>query len=248
MDLHLDGKTALVTGSTKGIGLAIAKRLKEEGCNVIINSRNQVDIDKLVKEYGFSGIKADVTSQSDANILINKSIKEFGKIDIVVCNVGSGRSVSPSEETYEEWQRVFNLNLFSTTNTVKSAYEEIRKNKGTIVCVSSICGVAALGAPITYSSAKSALNAYVKGIARPLGQSGARINAVALGNILFDGSVWELKLKEDKDDVYDMLGKEVALNKLGSTDEVADIVSYLASERSSFITGSIIIADGGQIR
>jgi 3-oxoacyl-[acyl-carrier protein] reductase len=117
-----------------------------------------------------------------------------------------------------------------------------------IVCVSSICGLAALGAPVTYSAAKAALNATVRGLARPLAQKGIRINAVAPGNILFEGGTWARKLAENKAGVEDMLAREVPLRRLGKPDEIADVVGFLASPRAAFITGTVIVADGGQLR
>jgi NAD(P)-dependent dehydrogenase (short-subunit alcohol dehydrogenase family) len=172
----------------------------------------------------------------------------LGGLDILVCNVGSGRSVPPGEETYEEWQRVFALNLWSTTNTVEAASEALAASRGVIVCVSSICGHEVVpGAPVTYSAAKAALQAYVRGIARPLGKQGIRINAVAPGNILFDGSVWSRKLAEDAGAVQTMLERDVALARLGTLRDVAELVSYLASPRATFATGGVWTLDGGQV-
>jgi NAD(P)-dependent dehydrogenase (short-subunit alcohol dehydrogenase family) len=116
------------------------------------------------------------------------------------------------------------------------------------VCISSICGLEVIpDAPVTYSAAKAALHAYVRGIARPLGKRGVRINAVAPGNILFDGSVWSCKLAEDNPAVGAMLSKDVALGRLGSPEDVASLVAYLSSPRSGFATGSVWTIDGGQV-
>ena len=249
MQLPLSGKTALVTGSSKGIGWAIAQMLHAEGCRVALNGRNAADLtaatDQLV---GSMGVVGDVTQPADAQHIVAEVIRTFGQLDILVCNVGSGRSVSPGSETADEWQRVFALNLWSTTNSVEAARDALAVSKGVIVCVSSICGLEVIpGAPVTYSAAKAALHAYVRGIARPLGKLGVRINAVAPGNILFDGSVWSRKLAEDADAVQAMLEKEVSLGCLGSPIDVANLVAYLASPRSGFATGGVWTLDGGQI-
>jgi NAD(P)-dependent dehydrogenase (short-subunit alcohol dehydrogenase family) len=172
----------------------------------------------------------------------------MGGLDILVCNVGGGRSVPPGEETYAEWQRIFALNLWSTTNTVEAAHEALSVSKGVIVCVSSICGLEVIpGAPVTYSAAKAALHAYVRGIARPLGKLGIRINAIAPGNILFNGSVWSRKLQENSAAVDRMLARNVALARLGAPQEVAELVAYLASPRSGFASGAVWALDGGQV-
>ena len=249
MQLSLSGKSALVTGSSKGIGRAIAELLCSEGCRVALNGRSASDLLTATNQLaGSIGVVGDVTRPEDARQLISEVVSAFGKLDILVCNVGSGRSVSPGSETADEWQRVFALNLWSTTNTVEAAKEALVATKGVIVCVSSICGLEVIaGAPITYSAAKAALHAYVRGIARPLGSQGVRINAVAPGNILFDGSVWSRKLAEDEQSVQSILEKDVALGCLGTPADVASLVAYLASECSRFASGGIWTLDGGQV-
>ena len=163
--------------------------------------------------------------------------------------MGGGRSVPPGQENAAEWQRVFALNLWSATNTLEAARGALAVSRGSAVCISSICGLEVVsGAPVTYSAAKAALHAYVRGIARPLGQEGSRINAVAPGNILFEGSVWSRKLVEDAQAVQDMLFGNVALSKLGTPQDVAQLVAYLASPVSGFATGSVWTLDGGQVR
>jgi NAD(P)-dependent dehydrogenase (short-subunit alcohol dehydrogenase family) len=117
-----------------------------------------------------------------------------------------------------------------------------------IVCISSICGLEVIpDAPITYSAAKAALHAYIRGVARPLGKQGVRINAVAPGNILFDGSVWSRKLTEDAVAVQSMLERDVSLARLGTPRDVAELVAYLASPLSGFATGGVWTIDGGQV-
>lgn len=249
MQLELAGKTALVTGSSRGIGRAIAETLHAEGCRVVLNGRNA---DNLASSAdGLPGtviVAGDVTQPHEAQRIVAEAAAAVGGLDILVCNVGGGRSVPPGDETYEEWQRVFALNLWSTTNTIEAAHEALAASRGVIICISSICGLEVVpGAPITYSAAKAALHAYVRGIARPFGKQGIRINAITPGNILFDGSVWSRKLVEDTDAVQAMLEHDVALARLGTPREVAELVAYLASPRSCFATGGIWTLDGGQV-
>ena len=132
---------------------------------------------------------------------------------------------------------------------VEACKDKLSETSGTIICISSICGQEVIpGAPVTYSAAKAALNAYVKGIARPLGTKGIRINAIAPGNILFDTSVWQRKLDENPDAVQDMLNREVALARLGKPEGIADLTLWLASDKASFASGQIWTLDGGQTR
>lgn len=249
MQLELTGKRALVTGSSRGIGKAIAEVLHAEGCRVVFNGRDAAELVAAAAIFpGAIVVAGDVTRPDECRRVVDEAVSAVGGLDIVVCNVGSGRSVSPGEETHEEWQRVFALNLWSTTNTVEAARAALVASRGVVVCVSSICGLEVVsGAPVTYSAAKSALHAYVRGIARPLGRQGVRINAVAPGNIVFDGSVWSRKLSEDAQAVHTMLDREVALARLGSPREVAELVAYLASVRSGFASGGVWTLDGGQV-
>lgn len=249
MQLDLTEKVVLVTGSSKGIGWAIAKALHAEGCRVALNGRNAADLSAATAQLsGAIGVAGDVTQPAEAQKIIAEVLSTFGRLDILVCNVGSGRSVAPGNETADEWHRVFALNLWSTTNTVEAARSALVASEGAIVCISSICGLEVIpGAPVTYSAAKAALHAYVRGIARPLGKQGVRINAVAPGNILFDGSVWSRKLEEDMPAVQAMLTKDVALGSLGTPADVASLVAYLASPRSGFASGGVWTLDGGQV-
>lgn len=243
-------KVAFVSGSTKGIGRAIAEHLAEEGYNIVLNGRNYEDLvrtSKLLKKGDHGYFLGDVSIPEDCFSAAEHTAKHFGLIDILICNVGSGRSCKPGEETYNDWNEAFQKNFFSTTNLIEAFRNQLSESNGNIVCVSSICGSQIIAdAPVTYSVAKAALNHYVKGIARPLSKEGIRINAVAPGNIIFEGSVWQKKMRENRLAVENMLAEKVPLNRLGSPDEIAHCVKFLASDASAFLTGTIICADGGQ--
>ena len=251
MQLQLQGKSVLVTGSSRGIGRAIAEGFLAEGAEVAFNGRFADDLDRAVAaQIGGKAIAVcgDVSQPDQARGVVERVLAAFGNLDVLVCNVGSGRSVPPGAETHEEWLRVFELNLWSATNMVEAGRHALAASRGAIVCISSVCGQELVpGAPLTYSAAKAALNAYVRGIARPLGKDGVRINAVAPGNILFDGSLWKRKLNEDAAAVEEMLTRDVALAKLGTPQDVSNLALWLASSAASFCTGSIFVADGGQI-
>lgn len=250
MDLSLNDKIALVTGSSKGIGYVIANSLYEEGCTVILNGRHRNNLKLATKSLGdrSSYFVTDVTKPKECKFLIDYVLKKYGKIDILVCNVGSGRSVSVGKETLQDWKQMLEMNLFSATNVIKAAENFIKKSKGSIICISSIVGMESTGAPVTYSASKAALNSYVRGISRYFAKSGVRINAIAPGNILFKGSVWGEKLSLNKSRVKNMIKNNVSMNRFGTPEEIANLAIFLASSKASFITGTIFVVDGGQLK
>jgi 3-oxoacyl-[acyl-carrier protein] reductase len=252
MRLELEGRVALLAGASRGIGLAIAHALAAEGAKLALVARGQDGLERACADIDGhpSSHLADVADPDAALALAGEVEMRHGRIDILICNVGSGTSVPPGQETSAEWRRVLDLNLFAATNMIEAVRPIMQRSTGdrAIVCISSICGLAALGAPVTYSAAKAALNATVRGLARPLAADGIRINAVAPGNILFEGGTWSRKLAENKAGVEDMLAREVPLRRFGTPAEIADVVSFLASPRAAFITGTVVVADGGQLR
>ena len=251
MNLDLAGKVALVTGSSRGIGRSIALALASEGCQLALNGRHEATLAEAAALFVASPllVPGDMSQPADAARVVQAVERRYGRLDIVVANVGSGRSVPPGTEDHAEWLRVFALNLWSTTNTVEAARAALAQSRGCIVCISSICANGVIpGAPVTYSVAKAALHAYIAGIARPLGVEGVRIMAVAPGNIVFPGSVWARKLSEDAAAVERMLHADVPLARLGRPEEISDLVVFMASARCSFATGSIWTLDGGQSR
>lgn len=251
MDLGLMGRVVLVSGGSRGIGAAITEAFVREGCKVIVTGRSREPLLAIARFLGDTcAIQACDATDSRSVAELRAAVEaSHGALDILVTCAGSGASVPPGAETEPEWQRVMGVNLLSATNMVEAFLPLLRRSPAaSIVCISSICGIEALGAPVTYSAAKAALVMAVKGWSRSFGRSGIRINAISPGNIFTDGGTWDRKMQADPAAVADMLAREVPLGRLGAAREIADAALFLASPRAGFITGSNLVADGGQTR
>ena len=249
MNLDLVGKVAIVTGSSSGIGFGIASELAREGVTVILNGRNENKL-KIAKNAipGSFAIVADVSQKQQCDNLVKETVSRFGKLNILVTNVGDGKSLPPGSETAEERRRMIEVNLYSTTQMVDAALCQLRLNKGAIVSITSICGIESIGCPIAYSASKAAIESFVCNTSRLIGCDGVRINSVAPGNILFPGSVWEEKLKENREKVEAMLRLDVPMQRLGTVEDIGRVVTFLVSPAASFITGTCTVVDGGQTK
>lgn len=257
MELNLEGKIALVTGSSRGIGETIAEVLLKEGCTVFINGREMGTLRKTMREFkarnkekDIYAICGDLTVTDNIKKALNEILVKAGKPpDIVVANIGSGSSISGWDVTDEEWLRMFNLNLFGTVRLCRESIKVMKdKTKGNIVCISSIAACESISAPLPYSTAKAALTSFVKAVADITAQYGIRINAVSPGNVFFKGGTWDKKMKENKGRILKYINNNVPLKKFASPYDIAHMVAFLVSDKAKFITGANFIVDGGQVR
>ena len=237
-------KVVLVSGSTSGIGKAITARFVNDQCIVIQNSRHEINKKDLL---GAQHIKGDVTNYKICLEIIESIKAEYGQLDVLVCNVGNGADLDTNILPEERWSHFLSSNLLSTSFLVESALALLIKSKGCVVAVSSICGSTFVkGAPVEYSVAKAALNMYIKSMASKHANSGIRFNAVSPGNVMFEGSTWHNKIKNNKELVTKFISENVPMGVFIEPETIADAVLFLASGSSKLTTGVVLNIDGGQ--
>jgi 3-oxoacyl-[acyl-carrier protein] reductase len=249
MNLNLQDRRVLVTGASHGIGFGIARGFVDEGARVAITGRDLPRLNKAVSELDANTIASpgDLTKPGAIRRILAKVEKCWGELDILILNLGSGKSIPSADAA--EWNRVLELNLVSAMETLRQATPLLSKGRNpAVVFIGSIAGIEALGAPIAYGAAKAALTHAMKSAARLLAPNGIRVNMVAPGNIFSPGGTWDKKLGENKRAVEAMLASQVPMRRLGGIEEVVAPVLFLASSKSSFVTGTCLVVDGGQTR
>lgn len=254
MNLELKDKIALITGSGYGLGLGICEAFLKEGAKVIntdIDGKKlERSTEKLSSIYGADNIFSfcgDLTNTNEIKSCIKTTLNHFSKIDILIANLGSGRGSTDWNITEEEWENMMNLNFNGARRIVNEIIPTmINQNHGSIIFISSIAGLEVIGAPIHYSVAKVALIAYSKNLSRKLAKYNIRVNTICPGNIYFENGTWDIKLKENKEKVLEMLKNSVPQCRFTTPEEIANLVLFISSNKLAFMTGSCIVMDGGQ--
>ena len=239
-------KTVLITGSSRGIGREIAKLFAKNNYNVVINyNKSEKEAKELLEEltkenYSVRIFKADVSNVDEANALVNYTIGQFEKIDVLINNAGISRFNIFTDISYDEWHEVMNANLNSAFYVTKKALQYMLPEKcGKIINISSMWGLVGSANEVHYSTSKAALIGMTKALAKELGPSNIQVNAIAPGVIETD------MLKEVDEDTIEMLKYDTPLMRIGKPIDIAKCALFLASDGGDFITGQVISSNGG---
>ena len=250
MDLQLNGKRILITGGSKGIGKAIAQAFISEGAIVTIAARDR-DVLNVTREelnQRVSIIKADITIESERENLMDTFIEQHGSIDVLINNAGGSNGSTVSSTDMNLFYQAMELNYFSAVHLSKLAVEHMKKQRsGSIINITSIYGRES-GGKVTYNNSKSALISFTKSLANEVISDGIRVNSLAPGSILHDTGNWLKRMKEDPKKIQEFVKKEIPAGRFGTPEEIANVVTFLSSDKASWIVGASINVDGGQSR
>ena len=256
MDLGLDGKVAVVTGSSRGLGLASARALAAEGCQVVLCARGRETLEASAdllrrvarRPDAVSAVVADVSTPDGVAEVVERAVRTYGGLDILVNNVGVARGSTIVDTSDGEWREAFDRTLFPAVRASRLAVPHLRRRGGgVIIMIASIWGRES-GGRMTYNAVKAAEISLAKSMAQQLARDNIRVNSVAPGSILFPGGTWHRRQLEDPEGIAALVARELPFGRFGRAEEVGETVAFLASARASWISGACIPVDGCQSR
>jgi 3-oxoacyl-[acyl-carrier protein] reductase len=254
MDLNLTDKVAIVTGSSRGLGLASAEALVREGCRVCLCARGESALRQVAARLEAEGpgrtvgVAADVATPAGIQRVFDATLAAFGGLDILVNNVGLAGGAGVVDTSDEAWQAAIDQTLFPAVRASRLAVPHLRRRGGgAIIMMASIYGREA-GGRMTYNAIKAAEISLAKSMARELAVDNIRVNSVAPGSILFPGGSWHRRQQADPEGIAEFVRRELPFGRFGRPDEVGAVVAFLASSCASWISGASVTVDGCQSR
>jgi 3-oxoacyl-[acyl-carrier protein] reductase len=256
MDLQLQDKVAIVTGGSRGLGLASARALVAEGARVVICARGEEALQSAAatlrslagRDDAVLAVQADVSETAGVERLVHDTVAAFSRIDIVVNNVGKAGGTDIVETSDEEWVSAFDQTLFPAIRLSRLAVPEMRKvGGGVILMIASIWGRES-GGRMTYNAVKAAEISLAKAMAQQLAADKIRVNSIAPGSIMFDGGSWWKRQQADPKAIAEFIARDLPFGRMGTDNEVGDVVAFLASPRASWVSGACVTVDGCQSR
>jgi 3-oxoacyl-[acyl-carrier protein] reductase len=257
VDLQLDGKVIFIAGGSRGIGLGIVEALLAEGARVVFAARGESALRAaeadLALRFGAGAVRAfagDMTDSATIDRLLAETVSQMGPLWGAVANVGIHPCPPGFDVDDNTWRNGFGQNLDSAFYLGRAALRHIVPNReGAMLFISSIAGMAAKGTPLTYGTAKAAMNHLAKELSVLVGSQGVRVNALAPGNIIFPGGDWETRTEGPRAQAWQRwLQREVPLQRFGTPEEIGRVAAFLISPAASFLTGAVVPVDGGQHR
>jgi 3-oxoacyl-[acyl-carrier protein] reductase len=256
MDLGLTDKVAIVTGSSRGLGLASAKALAAEGCRVTLCGRTEATLHSAAREVSqvaggeerVLAVQTDLAQAAGVEQVIDRTVQRFGGIDVLVNSVALARGGNLLETSDAEWQEAFGQTLLPAVRASRLAVPHMQKRGGgSIIIIASIFGREA-GGRMTYNAVKAGEISLAKSLAQQLASSNIRVNSVSPGSILFEGGSWWKRQQEHPAAIAEFVKRELPFGRFGRADEVGEVVAFVASPRASWISGTSIVVDGCQSR
>jgi 3-oxoacyl-[acyl-carrier protein] reductase len=256
MDLGLSGKVAIVTGSSRGLGLAAATALAQEGASVVLCARGEETLTKSAAAIQSTAaanarvatVVADLSTEDGARRVVDAAIAQFGRLDVLVNNIGTAKGADLESTTDADWQEAIDQTLFPAVRMSRLAVPHLRQQGGgAIVIVSSIFGREA-GGRMTYNAVKAAEISLTKSLAQQLARDHIRVVSVAPGSILFEGGSWWKRQQADPEGIAQFVKQELPFGRFGKPEEVGAAIAFVASPKASWISGTTVVVDGCQSR
>ncbi|HYL07262.1 MAG TPA: SDR family oxidoreductase [Candidatus Udaeobacter sp.] len=248
MDLGIEGKVALVTAATRGIGLGIAQALAREGARVAVVARTRQDVEHVAAAIGGLGVAGDVTDEHECRRAVDETERALGPVEILINNFGARAGTSWADTGPREFAAAFEGNVVVSARMSQLVLPGmVGRGWGRIVVISSVYGREWGGAP-AYNAAKAAENSFVKSLAREVANKGVTVNAIAPGSILWEGGGWHRRQQADPQGIAEFVRREMPSGRFGTVDEVASVVAFVCSRQAGLLTGACIPVDGAQGR
>ncbi|HYN09182.1 MAG TPA: SDR family oxidoreductase [Vicinamibacterales bacterium] len=255
MDLQLTDKVAIVTGSSRGLGRASARALAAEGCRVTLCARGADALRATADDFANTvsradrvlAVTADVSTPAGATTVVHQTLDRFGRIDVLVNNVGKAGGGDLLATSDAEWQSAIDQTLFPAIRMSREVVPHMGRDGGAIIMITSIYGREA-GGRMTYNAVKAAEISLAKALSLQLARDNIRVNSVAPGSILFEGGSWWKRQQEDPQGIAEFIRRELPFGRFGRPEEIGVVVAFLASPLASWISGACIPVDGAQGR